>query len=92
MTTASQETIDYVEQIANQGQQVWVVEEESAEDLQIILNVLAEQGYTKIVGFSTAGVRGDIHHQWRYTAVVRKTGPTKREVKIPQRLGRRSQG
>ena len=92
MTTASQETINYVEQIVNQGQQILVVEEESADELQIILNLLLEQGYAKVVGFSTAGIRSDIQHRWRYTAVVRKTGPTNREAKIPRRLGQRSQG
>ena len=91
MTTAPQETIDYVEQIANQGQQILMVEEESAEELQGVLNLLNTQGYGRVIGFSTAGIRGDIHHQWRYTAVVRKTGPTNQEVKIPQRLRQRSQ-
>ena len=68
-----------------------MVEEESAGELQAVLNLLNTQGYGRVIGFSTAGIRGDIHHQWRYTAVVRKTGPTKKEVKIPRRPGQRSQ-
>ncbi len=76
MTTASQDTIDFVEKIANQGHQILVVEEKSADDLQVILNLLLEQDYGKVIGFSTAGIRSDFDHEWRYTAVVRKTGPT----------------
>ena len=44
----------------------------------MILNVLVKQGYAKVVGFSAAGVHGDIHKQWRYTAIEQKTGPTGR--------------
>ena len=87
MTTVSQEKIDYVEEIANQGLQVLVVEEESAEELQGVLNELRRQGYARIVGFSTAGVLSDMSKAWRYTAVVQQTGSTVRENKIPRRLG-----
>ena len=87
MRAASQETIDHVEEIVNQGLQILVIEEGSAEELQSVLNELGRQGYARVVGFSTAVVHSYVGSDCRYTAVVQKTGPTVQERKIPPRLG-----
>ena len=81
----SAETHEYVHELLEEDLSLLVIEEESASDLQAMLNELDRHGYIEVVALSIAGTprrAASIPVQkaaWRYVAVLRKTESTGKE-------------
>ena len=73
------EVHDYVHSQLERDLETMVVEEESAADLEVLLNELGRHGYDDITGVTMASAAIDPGSgpwivQWRYVAVVRRSG------------------
>ena len=75
----SAETHEYVHELLEEDPPVLVIEEESAGDLQGMLNEPHRHGYDDVAGITVAGAprtppgAGVLELTWRYVAVVRKS-------------------
>ena len=73
------EVHDYVHSQLERDLEILVAEEESAADLEVLLNELGRHGYDDIKGVTTANAAidpgmGPWIVRWRYVAVVRRSG------------------